>query len=71
MPISEMIAALQALMAEHGDLQVVTGLSRSGYGEPVRDVQVVVATTLEDGREEKVVEIELDESSTHEMVRMA
>jgi hypothetical protein len=35
MKTSELIAELQLAMSVHGDLPVVSGMHRTGYGEPV------------------------------------
>lgn len=59
---SELIARLNTIP---GDPTVVTGLGRSGYGEPVTDVEVMIATRMADGEEEEVIELTLDRSCTH------
>lgn len=48
------------------DRPVVTGLGRSGYGEPVINTEVMTATMMAAG-EEEVIELSLGESSTHEI----
>ena len=60
---SEMVAMLQSLIQKHGDLNIVSGLDRSGYGEPV--VDVIVHDDVKDatGKAMVVFDILLDDSS--------
>lgn len=60
---SEMVAMLQSLIQKHGDLNIVSGLDRSDYGEPV--VDVVVHDDVKDatGKAMVVFDILLDDSS--------
>lgn len=41
MKASELIVKLQSMIDEHGDLDVVSGIDRTGYGEPVENVDYV------------------------------
>ncbi len=69
MLLSDLIEQLQEIQKEHGDLQVSTGLSRSGYGELVDDVQVMTVNKFgADGSAlEKVVELVLSDETTFEV----
>lgn len=40
---SQVVEQLQALIEQHGDQKVVSGLVRTGYGEPVVDVKLIDA----------------------------
>ena len=40
MKASELIGLLQRAVKEHGDLDIVSGVDRSGYGEPVTDLLI-------------------------------
>lgn len=69
MKISEAIAALQSIQASYGDLDLVSGIDRSGYGEPVEDIEVLTAYTAGGtgfGEPQvKVVDLILSDNSTH------
>lgn len=39
MRASQIIEKLQTMIDEHGDQETVSGLDRTGYGEPVEDVE--------------------------------
>lgn len=41
MRASELIEVLEGMVREHGDLNVVSGVARSGYGEAVIDADLV------------------------------
>lgn len=60
---SQLIAMLQQAQAEHGDLPVVSGLSRSGYGEDVEDVVVLPARTFGDNTQEAYLELVLGDET--------
>ena len=46
MKASELIETLTGLVTKHGDLEVVSGLDRTGYGEKVIKVVVARVTNL-------------------------
>ena len=49
------------------DLPVVTGLNRSGYGEPVVDIEVLKAHAYDSAKnqEEDVIELVVADESSH------
>lgn len=62
---SKLVEKIQDMINRHGDKHVVSGLDRSGYGEPVEDVDVV-ADNLFDANGEPLTVFDLilsDESS--------
>lgn len=69
MKISDAIIALQAILAIRGDLTMVSGLNRSGYGELVESIGITTAYTygnLGYGEpQEQVVELILSENSPY------
>jgi hypothetical protein len=44
MKISELVGKLRVAMAQHGDIEVVSGLSESGYGQAIIKTDVVEGT---------------------------
>ena len=67
MTLSQLIFMLQKVMDKHGDLEVVSGLDRSGYGEPVVKAAVVNAVNSGNDEKELIVDLVLDKHSSHEM----
>ena len=69
MRISQLLAELQHAQEAHGDIEVVAGLDRSGYGEPVTGWDAVNIRLLNDttgnfdGEKQLVVNLILDEST--------
>ena len=63
--LTDLIAALALILKEHGDLPLVSGLSRSGYGEAVLQADVTEAKNT-DGETEKVVDLILCDETTYE-----
>ena len=69
MKISELIMDLQQQLAKNGDMEVVSGVKRSGYAEPVigmetQTVKLINPATSEfDGETEVVLDLSLDDSS--------
>ena len=62
---SQIIEKLQAMIDEHGDQETVSGLDRSGYGEPVEDVELVTANLVDiDGKPVTVFDLILSDSSS-------
>ncbi len=62
---SDLIKQLQEIVAEEGDFPVVSGLSRTGYGEPVTAVFVDADRVIDHlGGEARVIELELSEDSS-------
>lgn len=61
---SQLVEQLQTAIAERGDHPVVSGLERSGYGEPVERVEVQTEQILdENGSPMTVVDLVLSEES--------
>jgi hypothetical protein len=71
MTIDEAIERLTAIKQEHGgDIELVSGLSRSGYGEMVVDIAVAIAHPYDGAKGYNadtypVVEITLDDNSAY------
>lgn len=63
MKASQLVEALQEIIAKHGDLVVVSGVARSGYGETVLSVEIVTAKTITD-EDQTVIDLVLDDEST-------
>lgn len=63
--LTDLIASLTLILKEHGDLPVVSGLSRSGYGEPILQADVTEAKNT-NGETEKVVDLILCDETSHE-----
>lgn len=47
MKASELIVLLEDMVATYGDLHVVSGVNRSGYGEAVDDVVMIEGCTID------------------------
>jgi len=62
MKASELIQKLQEAMGEHGDLDVVSGVAVTGYGEPVRGIARKTGQTLQ-GEEIAVLDLVLSDES--------
>jgi len=62
MKATALIEQLQAAVDEHGDLEVVSGVTRSGYGEEVLSISCKTAKTLE-GQDIAVLDLVLSEES--------
>jgi hypothetical protein len=62
---SEVVAQLQKMIEAHGDHEVVSGVDRSGYGEPVEDVDFNEDERLQDidGNPVKVFDLLLSDDS--------
>lgn len=75
MKISELITSLRETLAEHGDLDVVSGLDRSGYGEEIIDANVLNGKTMNEeagdmtGPTIKVVDLKCSDESMVEMAK--
>lgn len=69
MKITDLMVALHDQLALHGDVEVVSGVRRSGYAEAVVGMEIKQvklfnpATNEFDGEKEKVLDLSLDESS--------
>ena len=63
MKISELIEDLEIALREHGDLDVVSGVLRTGYGEPVEYTTVPDNTLDIEGNQREVLDLVLSESS--------
>jgi hypothetical protein len=62
MKATALIEQLQAAVDEHGDLEVMSGVTRSGYGEEVLSISCKTAKTLE-GQDIAVLDLVLSEES--------
>jgi len=51
MTISKLIAQLEVVFAANGDLEVVTGLTRTGYGQPITNAHVRDGKTFDENNE--------------------
>ena len=78
MKISELVNHLRTVMAQEGDLDVVSGLARSGYGEAVKHLKVTTCKAFEADDENpeamsrsfseiKVLDLMLSDASTVEL----
>ncbi len=69
MILDDLLDLLNELKLKHGGkVTVLSGLARSGYGEPVTDAVAGSAKTFTGGVEgetETIIELILDESSSH------
>lgn len=62
---TELIQKLQELVEKHGDKEVVSGLERSGYGEPVWNVTYCDENVWDTvSRPVRVFNVELSDEST-------
>ena len=65
MRISKALQDLLSILEKHGDIELVSGLSRSGYGEPIIEIKVKDAYPFGINKIEKVVELILSDSTSH------
>ena len=65
MRISKALQDLLSILEKHGDIELVSGLSRSGYGEPIIEIKVKDAYPFGVNKKEKVVELILSDSTSH------
>jgi hypothetical protein len=67
--LSDLIATAQGLLEAHGDLKVVSGIDRTGWGEALSHLAVVTVKAInEDGKatdDETVVDLVFSVNSTH------
>jgi hypothetical protein len=73
MKISDLIMQLRTVLAKDGDVDVVSGLRRSGYGEEVVHVETFLTSTFNnvsgamDGPKMLVVDLKCSDESLCEM----
>jgi hypothetical protein len=60
---SELIESLKESLATHGDLPVVSGCVRSGYGEPVMFIHLFTDTQDSDSVVTPVIDLVLSDES--------
>lgn len=63
MMLSELIEELQNVLLIHGDVQIVSGIDRSGYGEPVESIVVRDDVKTAEGDAVVVVDLVIGEDS--------
>lgn len=64
MKISDLISDLQDVLAEHGNIDVVSGLRMTGWGAPVCDLDITEAKKL--GEKYKVLDLVCDNNIIYE-----
>lgn len=63
MKASELVQQIQDQIAEHGDREVVSGVERTGYGEPVEAIVFATNTQNLNGKVIPVFDLILSDDS--------